>query len=265
MVEVLIAKGQSEAAVGKYVVTAEIYQSRSETKRAIAVYKRALDISPMDVEVREKLIDLMVDSRQIDGAMEQYLHLADAYYQLAQVDRALSKLDEALTYANQGDPVHQWQSKVLHHAGDMHTQRLDWRQAIRAYRRIKHVDAQDTKARAALIDLYFKSGQRDQAFDELDELLELHQARDQSSQLVEILQDTLRSRPDELDLHLRLAKVYVDQGKRRDAISELDAIGELQLGMGRTQDARRTIQAIIRLGPDNVDGYRQLLAQLQSQ
>ena len=74
----------------------------------------------------------------------------------------------------------------------------------------------------------------------------------------------LRSRPDELDLHMRLAKVYVDQGKREDAIAELDAIGELQLGMGRTQDARRTIQAIIRLGPDNVDGYRQLLAQLQS-
>jgi hypothetical protein len=35
--------------------------------------------------------------------------------------------------------------------------------------------------------------------------------------------------------------------------------------MGRPADAQRTIQAIIRLGPDNVDGYRQLLAQLQNQ
>jgi hypothetical protein len=64
---------------------------------------------------------------------------------------------------------------------------------------------------------------------------------------------------------MRLARVYHEQGKREEAISELDVIGELQLGKGMTLAAQRTIQAIIRLGPDNVDGYRQLLAQLQEQ
>jgi tetratricopeptide (TPR) repeat protein len=193
------------------------------------------------------------------------MRLADAYYQLAQVEPALSKLDEALTHANQGNPVHQWQSKVLHRAGDIHAQRLDWRQAIRAYRRIKNVNTQDTKARSALVDLYFKSGQRAQAFSELDELLELHKTQGQLGRLEETLQDVLRSRPDELDLHMRLARVYVEQGRNRDAITELDAIGELQVSMGMTEAAQRTIQAIIRLGPDNVDGYRRLLAQLKSQ
>jgi len=265
MADVLIAKGQIEAAVGKYVVTAETYQSRSEIVRAIAVYGRAVEIAPMDVEVREKLIDLMLSERQIDQAVEQYLALADVYYQLAQVDRALAKLDDALTYVNQGDPVHQWPSKVLHRVGDIHAQRLDWRQAIRAYRRIKNVNPEDAKARSALVDLYFKSGQRDQALKELDELLDLHKAHGKSAQLVETLRDALHSRPDDLDLHMRLARVYHDQGRKEEAISELDAIGELQLGMGMTQAAQRTIQAIIRLGPDNVDGYRQLLAQLQDQ
>ena len=265
MADVLIAKGQTEAAVEKYVVTAETYQSRSETKRALAVYRRALDVAPMNVAVREKLIDMMVEARQYDRVMEHYLQLADSYYQLAQVDQALSKLDEALTYANQGDPVHQWQTKVLHRAGDIHAQRLDWRQAIRCYRRIKNVNAQDAKARSALVDLYFKSGQREYAIRELDELIALHQARGRGNQIVETLQDALRSRPDELDLHMRLAKAYVDQGRRENAIAELDTIGELQLNMGRPADAQRTIQAIIRLGPDNVDGYRQLLAQLQNQ
>jgi tetratricopeptide (TPR) repeat protein len=264
MADVLIAKGQTEAAVGKYVVTAETYQSRSETKRAIAVYSRALDIAPMDVQVREKLIDLLLGERQIDQAIEHYLLLVDVHYQLAQVDSALAKLDEALTHVNQGDPVHQWQSKVLHRAGDIHAQRLDWRQAIRAYRRIKNLDAQDARARSALVELYFKSGQRDQAFKELDELLDLLKARGQPGQVVEVLQDALRSRPDELDLHMRLARAYHEQGLRHEAISELDTIGELQLGMGMTRAAQRTIQAIIRLGPDNVDGYRQLLAQLQN-
>jgi tetratricopeptide (TPR) repeat protein len=181
------------------------------------------------------------------------------------VDRALAKLDEALTYANQGDPVHHWPSQVLHRAGDIHAQRLDWRQAIRAYRRIKNGNARDTRARSALIDLYFKSGQRDQALDELDELLELHKARGNVSQGVDTIQDALRSRPDELGLHMRLARLYVDLGKNKEAIAELDTIGELQLGMGQTKAAQSTIQAIIRLRPDNVEGYQQLLAQLQNQ
>jgi tetratricopeptide (TPR) repeat protein len=265
MADVLIAKGQIEAAVGKYVVTAETYQSRDEIDRAIAVYGRALEIAPMDVQVREKLIDLVLGERQFDQAMEHYLRLSDAYYQLAQVDAALSKLNEAMTYANQGSAAHQWPSKVLHRAGDIHAQRLDWRQAIRAYRRIRKLNAQDAKARSMLVELYFKSGQRDLAFDELDDLLALYRSQGQPDQLVETLRDALRSRPDDLDLHMRLARVYHEQGKREEAISELDVIGELQLGKGMTLAAQRTIQAIIRLGPDNVDGYRQLLAQLQEQ
>jgi tetratricopeptide (TPR) repeat protein len=263
MADVLIAKGQTEAAVGKYVMTAQTYQSRSEIDRAIAVYRRALDIAPMEVGVRQVLIDLMLDQRQIDQAMEQYLHLAEVYYQLAQVDTALSKLDEALIYANQGDPARQWPSQVLHRAGDIYAQRLDWRQAIRAYRRIKNVNARDAQARSALVDLYFKSGQRELAFQELDALLDLHKAQGRPRQRVETLQDALRSRPDDLDLHMRLARVHHDLGDRKGAIAELDAIAQLQVGMDQTQAAQRTIMAIIRLGPDNVDGYQQLLSQLQ--
>jgi tetratricopeptide (TPR) repeat protein len=197
--------------------------------------------------------------------MEQYLDLADVYYQLAQVDRALETLDAALSCAGQGGLGRHWQADVLHRAGDIHTQRLDWRQAIRSYRRIKLVDAQDAKARAQLVDLYFKSGQRESALGELDELLDLHRTQRHPERLVSTLQDVLRSRPDDLALHMRLAKAYLDLRMRKDAIAELDAIGELQLSMGMTADAIRTVQAIIRLGPDNLESYQQLLTQLQSQ
>jgi tetratricopeptide (TPR) repeat protein len=263
MADVLIAKGQLEEAVTKYTITAETYQARGDQQRAVAIYRRALDVAPMNVDVREKLIRLLVTAGQIDQAMEQYVSVADAYYQLAQVDRAIDKLDEALAYAGQGDPSRHWQVNVLHRIGDIYMQRLSWRQAIRAYQRIKRVDAHDYRSRSYLVDLYFKSGQRDQALAELDELLELYRSQGQPRELVSTLQDAIRSRPDELALHMRLAKVYLDMHKRKDAIAELDTIGELQLEMGMTREAIRTIQAIIRLGPDNQEGYRQLLAQLQ--
>jgi tetratricopeptide (TPR) repeat protein len=217
----------------------------------------------MNTEVREKLIEMLIRAGMIDPAMEQYIAAADSYYQLAQVDQAIEKLDQALSYAGQGDPARRWQSNILHRMGDIHTQRLDWRQAIRAYRRIKRSDPHDTKARISLTDLYFKSGQREMALRELDELIAHYVSQRQPRELLSTLREAVAARPDELGLRMRLAKAYLDLRQREDAIAELDTIGEMQLQMGRPQEAMRTIQAIIRLGPENVEGYRDLLAQLR--
>jgi hypothetical protein len=64
---------------------------------------------------------------------------------------------------------------------------------------------------------------------------------------------------------MRLARTYLSMRMKKEAIAELDTIGELQLESGMTQEAIRTIQAIIRLSPENVQGYRHLLAQLKAQ
>ena len=54
----------------------------------------------MDVTVRSKLIDLYTTLNKAQQALEQYLTLADSYFQLAQVDRALEKYNEALSISN---------------------------------------------------------------------------------------------------------------------------------------------------------------------
>jgi tetratricopeptide (TPR) repeat protein len=264
MANVLIAKGQLTDAVSKYTVTAETYQARGENQRSIAVYDRALQVAPMNVEARERLVNILLEAGMIDRAIEQLIAAADSYYQLAQIDRAIEKLDEALSHAGQGDPSRRWQSNILHRIGDINVQRLDWRQAIRDYRRIKRSDPQDTKARTCLVDLYLKSSQREMALKELDELIDVYRGRRQPQELLSILTETVQAWPDEIGLRMRLAKMYLDLRRRADAIDELNKIGELQLERGQPQEAIRTVQAIIRLGPDNVEGYRQLLDQLRS-
>jgi tetratricopeptide (TPR) repeat protein len=265
MADILIREGKPEEAVSKYTTVSETYRVRGELERAIAIYEKALEIAPMNVGVREQLVHLLLEAGNIDRAIEHYLALADAYYQLAQVNRAIEKYTEALRYAARGDPARHWEANVLHHIGDIYMQRVNWRQAIRAYERIKRVDGDDEKARAYLIDLYFKTDQRDLALRELDELIEFYTERQQPHELLSALQEVVHSRPDELALHLRLARLYLDMQMKEEAVAELDTVGEIQLSAGMTQEAIRTVQAIIRLGPDDVTGYRQLLAQLKNQ
>jgi hypothetical protein len=60
----------------------------------------------------------------------------------------------------------------------------------------------------------------------------------------------------------RLAETYVRNNRRREAIAEYDALGDIQLQNGLRDQARQTIQTIINLGPEDVTGYRRLLAQI---
>jgi predicted Zn-dependent protease len=55
----------------------------------------------------------------------------------------------------------------------------------------------------------------------------------------------------------------MQDGRKNEAIAEYDILGEMQLNQGQRNQAIQTIQAILKMKPDNPDGYRQLLAQIQ--
>jgi len=65
-------------------------------------------------------------------------------------------------------------------------------------------------------------------------------------------------------LHSRLAEAYRAAGRKADAIAQYDALGEIQLDAGHVQDAIKAIQTIIDLGPPDLEGYQELLQNLQA-
>jgi len=264
LAEILLHENRVEVAAAKYLTVADVYQTRGDFQQAIRVYKKILRLTPMDVSVRARLIDLLVSHGQIDQALEHYMAMSDAYYQLAQVNKALEKYNEALRLAPRGSPERGWQTQILHHIGDIEMQRLNWRQAARVYEQIKSIAPQDEKARIYLVDLYFKLKERRKALSEMDELIALYQEQGKPDKVLAALENTIALRPDELALRQRLAQTYVRQGKKAEAIAVLDALGKKQLDMGLKAQAARTIQAIIALEPPNPEAYRKLLAQIRA-
>ena len=121
---------------------------------------------------------------------------------------------------------------------------------------------EDDKARQRLVELYFNLERRAEATAELDELIGLYRRRGNLAKAREVLEGLTETHPDELELHKRAAQLGVETGNKERAITHLDAMGELQLQLGHVQEAVATIKAIIALGPENVDAYRQLLEQI---
>jgi cytochrome c-type biogenesis protein CcmH/NrfG len=85
-----------------------------------------------------------------------------------------------------------------------------------------------------------------------------------TDRIVTTLEDQVRKHSDETGLRQRLADVYRQQRRVPEAIAQLDALGELYLDAGRKADAAGAIRKIISLNPPDVDGYQQLLAQLET-
>jgi tetratricopeptide (TPR) repeat protein len=263
LADVFLIQERTAEAIAKYLVVADVSRIRGDVQQAIRIYHKVLRIAPMDVKVRGKLIDLLVARGEPDQALEQYLALADVYYQLAQVERALEKYNEAIRLAPSSANATSWKINIFHRMGDISNQRVDWAQAVKAYESIVALSPNDERAQVALVDLYYKQGQNSKALKSLDTLLGIYQNAGETHKVLDVLREAVQTRPEEMGLRARLATVYARQRMVKQAIAEYDALGEMQLEAGLREEAARTIQTIISLGPDDVEGYRRLYSQIK--
>lgn len=261
LAEILLKQDHLEEAVTKYLYVARVYQMRQQPDQAINIYQKVVRLAPMDVNVRSKLIEMYVGQHNLELALEQYLAMADSHYQLAQVDRALERYNEALRLAaNSGNP-NAWRVEILNRMGDIYIQRFDWARATTAFEELLRINPQDERTQRQLVDLYYKQNKVAQATKTLDGLLSNYQKYSPLKAL-DLLKELASIYPEDMALRQRLAVAYVQNGLKREAIKEYDMLGEMQLEHGLRNQAMQTIQAIINLGPDDPEGYRRLLSQL---
>jgi tetratricopeptide (TPR) repeat protein len=262
LADILIRKGKRDEAVAKYVAIAETFKARGDMDRAIALYEEALRTVPMDVNVRMQLIASLLEGRMYDAAIEQHIAVADAYYQLAQVDKALETYEAALSYTSQASADRGWETNILYRIGDMHVQRVDWAQAVRAYMRIVNGSPAEHRARIQLIDLHYKLRNPEQALRELEALIATYPGKEQSRQLASALVELAQAIPGQLSLHIRLARVFLDMRFKVEALTELDTVSRLQMRAGQRDEAARTLRAILRLAPADPREYERRLAEI---
>ncbi len=153
--------------------------------------------------------------------------------------------------------------RILDRMGDIDLSRLDWRQALRIFEQICELDPSHEKARSNLIDLNLRLGQEAAAAESLDIHLENLVNAGQASEALTLLEDLAREYPGKQALHARLAEAYRAAGRIADAIAQYDALGEIQLDAGQSEDAIKTIETILGLEPPNIEGYHELLRNLK--
>jgi tetratricopeptide (TPR) repeat protein len=263
--DLLVRENHTEEAIAKFSTVAQAYSVRGEAAQSAKMLRRVVQLAPMDMVARSKLIDQLVARGQVDDAIREYLELADIYYRLAELDNARKTYTKALRFVQQANADRSWNVHILHRMADIDMQKLDWKQAIRVFEQIRTLRPDDEGVRKNLIELNLRLGQPAQANAELENYVTYLQTSNRSAQSIKFIQELLQERPDELVLRRALAQQYQQTGQVQDAVTELDAIAESLLTVGRKEEAMVVINQILLINPPNADQYRQLLMQLQQQ
>ncbi len=263
--EILLEENRTRPAINKYNMIAEVYRARGDNARAAEILNELLKMAPMDISVRRQRIQWLEEEERWQDVLDEYVNLADTYYQLADWDGARASYEQAEQLADQVEVSKEKLIHILHRIADIDVQRLDLRAAIDTYKRIKKLAPDEEKARQALIDLAYRMGNNANAIVELDDLLRLYARTRRIDQIEQMLSELVPLHPDDMGLRARLARVYQQQRRIREAVSQLDALAELQLEADLQAEAIQTIQTIVAMNPPDRESYEALLRQLAGQ
>jgi tetratricopeptide (TPR) repeat protein len=262
LAELYIADKRPEEAVAKLLTVAEVYEARSKPIQAIQTLRRALALAPTNQNVRSTLIDRLVSHGEIDEALAHLIQLAAGYYHLAQGERALEKLDEALRLAPRGSPEYEWPLKILIRLADIHLQRLDWRRARAAYEGILALRPGEVPVVEQLADLYFKLDMHDRALDlvqrtaaDLVETRGLEEAN-------RFLAGQLSLRPQSVELAKLLGEIQSANGDPEGAALAWERAVELLVRRGERMQGAALLRRIIALRTRHERRYRTMLEYL---
>ncbi len=259
--ELLIREGRTPDAITKFNTIANSYSVRGEGAQATAILKRVIQLSPMDLVSRSRLIDQLTARGEVDQAIGEYMDMADIYYRLAELDMARKSYTTALRLAGQSNSNRDWNVKILKSMADIDMQRLDWRQAMRVFEQIRTLNPGDSSVRESLIELNLRLAQVPQAQAELESFVAYLESN-KREEIIPFLQKLLEEHNDQTMIHRILADQLHKDGKTAEAITRLDALGEKLMESGDKEGVARVIKQIIAMNPPNIEEYRILLAQM---
>jgi tetratricopeptide (TPR) repeat protein len=263
--DLLIQGGRTQDAIAKYTVVADAYSVRGEATQAVNLLRRIVQVAPMDLAVRTRLIDQLAARGMVDEAVGEYIELADIYYRLAELDMARKTYTTALRLAQQGGANRAWSVKLMRRMADIDMQRLDWRQALRILEQLRTLEPDDITVRKSLIELNMRLTQVPQATAEMDNFLAYLQSSGRRGEAIPFLEELVNENPKQGILRRALAEEYRQVERIPDAVAQLDALGHLFINSGDQDGAIQTIEAIMAMNPPNLEDYKALLVKIRSE
>lgn len=138
LAELQLKAGLLKDAIKTYRKSADLHYTMGQHDRAIKIYERIVRIAPRDVDARQHLLNMYVQSGCNKEAVEGERSLADLFIHEGRTEEAIAALHQLLALAPEDVPAHYMLAKQLTALGE-------YGQAARLYGRLIRLDPKNDR------------------------------------------------------------------------------------------------------------------------
>lgn len=250
---------------------AKLHLKRGEMHEALDTLQSVLSLDPLHFEARKELVSVFTALDESKLAAHHLRQLAETALTKGEVEGAIQAFQQLLEisadptfeerlaqiYESQGDvakALSSFQSLVGRYRAEDR-----WEEAARVTERIVELDPNQLQDREALIELYQRLGQEQQAVEQQFQLARRYQERGDIERATRLYEDVLKVQTDNHEARRNLVDAYLDAGRVSTALEQAEALTEHYLD---TKDHNTAIDLYSRLvdaDPENVDLQERLV------
>jgi tetratricopeptide (TPR) repeat protein len=138
LAELQLKAGQLKEAMRTYQKSADLHYTLGQHDEAIKIYERIVRLAPRDIDTRQQLINMYIQSGKISDAVASERSLSEIFIQDGQVEGAIAALHQLLALAPEDVPAHQSLAQQLVSLGE-------YGQAARLYGRLTRLDPSNSR------------------------------------------------------------------------------------------------------------------------
>jgi tetratricopeptide (TPR) repeat protein len=138
LAELQLKAGQLKEAMRTYQKSADLHYTLGQHDEAIEIYERIVRLAPRDIDTRQQLINMYIQSGKIKEAVASERSLSEIFIQDGQIDGAIAALHQLLALAPEDVPAHHSLAQQLMSLGE-------YGQAARLFGRLVRLEPDNTR------------------------------------------------------------------------------------------------------------------------
>ncbi len=218
------------------IESAEKLIAEGKYDKAIKEYERLIQEDPADMRARLKVGDLYAKKKDIPSALKIYKTVAETYakenfsLKAIAVYKTILKLSPTLVEVNErlGDLYHQMglqQDAVNQYyiVASYYDSKGKTKEAIEIRKKIVQADPASVTGRIRLGELMQVEGDSEHSYHEYERAADILAKKNDREALAEVYEKMIFFKPDNVDLLLKLVKLYFDKRDFKKALRRIDA------------------------------------------
>ncbi len=267
-------RGDTGAAAGAYSTAAACYEKSDSLAEAVAALEDLLELDPGRLEDRERLAVHLLSLDDKVRAVDQLLHLSEAYEEQGDAGSAIARCEKVLEIDPPNLEAHSRLFACSREAGnvelgvaqaewlaDFYLAHEDADQAQQFLEQGLELDPQNLMLREKLAELHASADRLDAATSQYLRLAEAALVRGETFQATHAMERARDCSPDDLEIRRNLAEIYLRQNNTARAREEFFAVARLCMDQGLVADARGTLDSLIIQSPEDL-ALREQIASL---